>query len=162
MLVIPLIVLPVPWYTTLLLFFIMHFISGLILGTIFQTAHVVPTSAFPLPDKSGNVENDWAVHQLHTTNDFAPKNSILTWLIGGLNYQVEHHLFPNISHIHYKHIAKIVQETAKKHDLPYFVNKTFGQAVYQHFKMLKLLGKPQNPSLQFVANNTGTNKSKAM
>lgn len=139
-LVVPLLFIPLSWYWVLLGFIIMHFTSGFILSIIFQSAHVVPSSDFPLPDNNNEVDNNWAVHQLHTTSDFAPRSKFLSWLIGGLNYQVVHHLFPNISHIHYKNLAKIVEETAKKHQLPYHVNKTFLGAVYQHALMLKSLG----------------------
>jgi linoleoyl-CoA desaturase len=121
----------------------MHYISGLVLSIIFQTAHVVPTSDYPLPNSNNQLSNNWAIHQLYTTCDFAPNNKILSWFIGGLNYQVVHHLFPNISHVHYKNLAKIVEETALKYQLPYHVNKTFRGAVYQHALMLKSLGKPK-------------------
>jgi linoleoyl-CoA desaturase len=116
----------------------------LVLSSIFQTAHVVPSSEYPVPDTNGELDNNWAVHQLYTTSDYAPKSRIFSWLIGGLNYQVEHHLFPNISHIHYREISKIVQCKAKKYSLPYHINKSFASAVLQHVKMLRLLGKRQN------------------
>ena len=93
---------------------------------------------------NGELDNNWSVHQLYTTCDYAPKSTIFSWLVGGLNYQVEHHLFPNISHIHYRHISKIVQSKTKKYGLPYHVNKSFPHAVWQHIKMLKLLGEGQN------------------
>jgi linoleoyl-CoA desaturase len=143
-LVLPIIYIPLNWYWVLLGFLVMHFTSGLILSTIFQTAHVVPTSEYPLPDNNNEMDNNWAVHQLYTTSNFAPGSKLFSWLIGGLNYQVVHHLFPNISHVHYKNLAKIVEETARKYQLPYHVNKTFRGAVYQHALMLKSLGKPKN------------------
>jgi linoleoyl-CoA desaturase len=143
-LALPLVFIPLAWYWVLAGFLIMHFTSGLILSTIFQTAHVVPTSEYPLPDNNNEMDNNWAVHQLYTTSDFAPGSKLFSWLIGGLNYQVVHHLFPNISHVHYKNLAKIVEETALKYQLPYHVNKTFSGAVYQHALMLKSLGKPKN------------------
>ncbi len=143
-LVLPLVFIPLAWYWVLAGFLIMHFTSGLILSTIFQTAHVVPTSEYPIPDNNNEMDNNWAVHQLYTTSDFAPNSKIFSWFIGGLNYQVVHHLFPNISHVHYKNLAKIVEETALKHQLPYHVNKTFPGAVYQHALMLKSLGKEIN------------------
>jgi linoleoyl-CoA desaturase len=141
LLVIPMIVLPFAWYWVILFFLTMHFTSGLILTTIFQTAHVVTTSEYPLPDKDGTMENNWAVHQLLTTSDFAPKNKLLSWLIGGLNYQVEHHLFPNISHVHYPKIASIVKEMAQKYGLPYHIQPGFFAAIREHAKMLKKLGR---------------------
>jgi linoleoyl-CoA desaturase len=140
-LVIPLVVITLPWHWILLGFIAMHFTCGLILGIIFQTAHVVTTTAYPLPDENGNMENDWAIHQLLTTSDYAPKSRIFSWLIGGLNYQVEHHLFPNISHVHYKKISAIVKETAVKFGLPYQVQPTFLMALYNHAQMLKALGR---------------------
>ena len=139
-LIIPILILPVAWYWIVLGFLFMHFTCGFILTIIFQTAHVVPTSKFPLPDKEGKIEYNWAVNQLYTTSDFAHKNRILSWFIGGLNYQVEHHLFPNISHIHYRKLAVLVKETARKYNLPYHVQPSFFNALHQHGKMLKLLG----------------------
>ena len=141
--VIPILVLPFAWYWISLFFFIMHFVTGLILTIIFQTAHVVPTVDYPLPDSEGNMENSWAVHQLHTTSDFAPNNKILSWLIGGLNFQVEHHLFPNISHVHYPAISKLVREMAQKYGFPYHVQPGFIKAVGEHGRMLKKLGRIQ-------------------
>ncbi len=139
-LVIPVIFFPVAWYWTLLGFLLMHFVCGFILGIIFQTAHVVTTSDYPLPE-DGSIDNNWAIHQLQTTADYAPRNRILSWLVGGLNYQVEHHLFPNISHVHYRDIAPIVRKTAEKYDLPYYVNDTFIKALGSHTSMLKRLGR---------------------
>ncbi|MDW7691660.1 acyl-CoA desaturase [Flammeovirgaceae bacterium SG7u.111] len=137
---IPILVLPSPWWMTLINFFLMHFVAGLILGMIFQPAHVMPSSEYPLPDEKGNLENYWAIHQLLTTTNFAPKNKIFSWYVGGLNYQVEHHLFPNICHVHYRKISGIVEQTAKEYGFPYHSVPTFSGALYQHGKMLKLLG----------------------
>ena len=91
----------------------MHWTTGLILGTVFQLAHVVEGLEQPLPNAEGLVDSDWAVHELHTTSDFARNNLFLFWYIGGLNFQIEHHLFPHICHIHYRKIATIVERTAK-------------------------------------------------
>jgi linoleoyl-CoA desaturase len=139
--IIPMIVLPFAWYWILIFFFIMHFTAGFILTTVFQTAHVVPATLYPLPDENGSMENNWAVHQLLTTSNFAPKNKFLSWFIGGLNYQVEHHLFPNISHVHYSKISGFVREMAEKYNLPYHVQPGFIKAVIEHGRMLKKLGK---------------------
>ena len=118
----------------------MQFISGFILAAIFQPAHVVPTSNYPVPDESGNIDADWAVNQLYNTTNFAPKSKLFSWYVGGLNYQVEHHLFPNICHIHYREIADIVRETAKEYNLPYNSYNTFYRALKEHTKMLYALG----------------------
>ena len=140
-LVLPILVLPIPWYVTLLFFVAMHVVCGIILGTVFQAAHVVPDTKFPLPDAQGNIDIHWAEHQLSATSDFAPRNRLLSWLIGGLNFQVEHHLFPYISHVHYRNLAPLVRQTARKHHLAYHVQPTFGAALQAHLKMLKKLGK---------------------
>lgn len=129
------------WLTNVIGFLIMQFICGLILAMIFQPAHIVPTSTFPMPNNSGVVEADWAVSQLYNTANFAPKSRLFSWYVGGLNYQVEHHLFPSICHIHYKHISKIVEQTATEFHLPYHSYQTFIAALSEHTKMLKNLGK---------------------
>ncbi len=131
---------PASWYITLLGFITMHFIAGFILSIIFQPAHVVPTSNFPMPDESGNIEADWAVNQLYNTADFAPKAKFFSWYVGGLNFQVEHHLFPNVCHVHYSKLAEIVKSTAHEFNLPYYSYDTFLGALADHTKMLYNLG----------------------
>ena len=140
-LVIPLLVVPVSWYWIVIGFLLMHFVGGFILSAIFQSAHVVPTTKYPLPDENGMIENNWAIHQLHTTSNYSPASRIFSWLIGGLNYQVEHHLFPNISHVHYKSLSPIVKSTAQKYNLPYNQYEYFFEAIEGHTKMLKKLGR---------------------
>ena len=142
--VLPLILLPIPWYMTLLFFVIMHFIAGVLLSAIFQTGHVMTDSEYPLPDEDGNMKNNWLVHQLLVTSDYAPKNKPLTWLLGGLNYHAVHHLFPHISHVHYKKISPIVKEVTDKYGIAYRVQPTFFTAIGKHAKMLKLLGQKNN------------------
>ena len=123
------------------LFLMMHWIAGFCLALIFQPAHVMETAHYPLPDEDGHMENNWAVHQLVTTTNFAEKNPIVTWYVGGLNFQIEHHLYPNICHVHYPALSKIVRKTAEECGLPYQSQKTFRGAVLNHGKMLKFLGK---------------------
>jgi linoleoyl-CoA desaturase len=136
----PIVFLPFAWYWVVVFFIAMHFTSGFILTVIFQTAHVVPASEYPLPDENGTMENNWAVHQLYTTSDFSPKNKVLSWLIGGLNFQVVHHLFPDVSHVHYHKISRIVERVTRKYNLPYHVQPGFLKAIVEHAKMLKQLG----------------------
>lgn len=140
-LVLPLIFSASSWWFTLIGFFIMHFVAGLTLACIFQPAHVVPTSEFQTPDVSGTIETDWAVNQLMNTANFANKSRLFSWYVGGLNYQIEHHLFPNICHVHYRKISNIVRETAFEYNLPYHSYATFLQALREHGKMLKDLGR---------------------
>jgi linoleoyl-CoA desaturase len=139
-LVLPMAMLSIPWWQTLILFSIMHFILGLTTASVFQTAHVMDEAEYPLPDDEGKLENSWAVHQLLTTANFAPKSRILSWFVGGLNYQIEHHLFPNICHVHYPQLSEIVRETAQACGLPYKVQPTFIAALGNHAKMLRQLG----------------------
>jgi linoleoyl-CoA desaturase len=87
----------------------MHYTAGLILSIVFQLAHVVEETTNPSPNELGEMDNTWAIHQLFTTTNFAP-NAIVNWYTGGLNHQIEHHIFPNISHVHYGKIAKIVKK----------------------------------------------------
>jgi len=139
-LVLPLMIVPLPWYQTIVGFFLMHFICGLILALIFQPAHVIEDTNFFKTDEEGSVENHWAIHQLKTTCNFANDSTFFSWFIGGLNFQIEHHLFPHICHVHYKGISKIVKSTAEEFDLPYYQHKTFYSAVKSHFTLLHLLG----------------------
>lgn len=122
-------------------FLILHYIAGMVLALIFQPAHVVEETEFPLPADGGNMENHWAEHQLRTTMNFAMADPVFSWMVGGLNYQVEHHLFPTISHVHYPKIAKIVESTAKEFNLPYKARKTFVGALWSHELMLWKLGR---------------------
>lgn len=139
--VLPLLVLDIAWWKVLIGFFVMHYTAGIILSIVFQLAHIVPVAEMPLPDKEGNLEHTWAVHQLYTTANFAPNNKFISWYTGGLNHQVEHHIFPHISHIHYGKLAKIVKETALEFNLPYNEYKTFHKAILEHFNQLKTMGK---------------------
>lgn len=128
-----------PW-VLLLAFLSMHFITGLCISIIFQTAHIMPDMAYPLPDSSGKLENERLIHQLATTCNFAPKNKIFSWLIGGLNFQIEHHLFPHISHVHYRRLAPLVKKTTEEFDIPYHSHATFFSAIKSHSLMLRKLG----------------------
>lgn len=140
LLVLPLIFAPVAGYLVIVGFVILHAISGLALSCIFQPAHVMPSSEYPEPDENGNLENTWAIHQLLTTTNFARGNKLFTWMVGGLNYQVEHHLFPNICHVHYNKISKIVEDTAREYGLPYHFERSYVGALWSHARMLYLLG----------------------
>jgi linoleoyl-CoA desaturase len=119
----------------------MHFIAGLVLTVIFQLAHTVEGTTHPLPDEHGTIENCWAIHQMNTTVNFSRHNKLLSWYIGGLNFQVEHHLFPAICHVHYPQISPIVKATAEEFGIPYLENETFLQALQSHFAALKSFGR---------------------
>lgn len=139
-LVIPAVVLHLAWWQVLIGFMTMHAVAGIVLTTVFQLAHIVEGAEFPELDAAGNINEEWAIHQLRTTADFAPKNKLLTFYVGGLNFQVEHHLFQRICHVHYPAIAPIVQQTCAEYGLPYLVNNTFTEALASHIRLLKQLG----------------------
>ena len=115
-------------------------ICGLVISIIFQLAHVVQGPKFPLPNEKNKIESEWAVHQLETTADFAPSNKVVSWLVGGLNYQVEHHLFPKISHVHYPKIREFVKETCAEFNVSYHEFPTLFGAVKSHVQYLKMIG----------------------
>ncbi|UTW63731.1 acyl-CoA desaturase [bacterium SCSIO 12741] len=134
---------PVPVGFTILCFVIMHFIVGLTLSMVFQSAHVLPNCEIHQSNESGDLENSWIAHELKTTSNFAPNSKVLSWFIGGLNFQIEHHLFPNICHVHYKSISKIVEQTAREFDLPYNSYPSFTRASMEHVKLLYDLGRAE-------------------
>ena len=136
----PILILKLSWWKILIGFFLMHYTAGLILSVIFQLAHIMDEAEMPMPENDGSLKNTWAIHQLKTTVNFSPKNKFINWFTGGLNHQVEHHIFPNISHIHYGKIAEIVKKTAKEFNLPYNEFKTTRKALIAHFNYLKLMG----------------------
>jgi linoleoyl-CoA desaturase len=140
-LIIPMIVSGFPIWILFLAFISMHLITGTCISLVFQIAHVMPDVEYPLPDSAGNIESERLVHQMVTTSNFSPKSRIFSWLIGGLNYQVEHHLFPNICHVHYREISPIVRKTAAEFGVPYITEASFASAIYTHMKMLRYLGR---------------------
>ena len=139
MLVLPILISP-NWWMALIGFFIMHFIAGFVLAIVFQCAHVLENTDYPKPKEGGNMEHNWFAHQLHTTSNFASNSRLFSWFVGGLNFQVEHHLFPNICHVHYKKLSPIVKQTAEEFGLPYYSFKTFFDALRCHTRHLKELG----------------------
>ncbi|MFK7953017.1 MAG: fatty acid desaturase [Ekhidna sp.] len=140
-LVIPIVFTSIGWVHIVLGFFLMHYVAGFILAVIFQPAHVIEGNSFEDSSKSDTVEENWAVHQLKTTCNFAQRNKMLSWYVGGLNYQIEHHLFPNVCHVHYRKISKIVKKTADEYNVPYTAYPTFMSALVSHGKMLYALGR---------------------
>jgi linoleoyl-CoA desaturase len=104
-------------------------------------AHVIKPAEFIQPNPESNeIDDEWAIFQVKTTVDFAPKNSFLNWYLGGLNYQVVHHLFPHVCHIHYPKIAPILAEVCADFGVSYNIYPTFGEALAANFSWLKLMG----------------------
>jgi len=129
-----------PW---LLGFFVLHAVMGVTLSLVFQLAHVVENTEFEnvALDETKHIESAWAEHEIRTTANFAMKSKMVSWFVGGLNYQIEHHLFPRVSHVHYPAISKIVMAKCLEYNLPYNKYDTMLQAVASHFRVMKTLGK---------------------
>ncbi|HHG83710.1 MAG TPA: acyl-CoA desaturase [Bacteroidetes bacterium] len=154
--VMPAIFVAAPWYHIVLGFLFMHYLEGMTLAVIFMMAHVVEETHFPIPDEAGKIHQSWAAHQLYTTANFATGSAATSFFCGGLNFQVEHHLFPNVCHVHFPAMAKIVKATAAEYNLPYYDNHSLASAFQSHIRLLKKLG---NSDEGF--GNIGIEKSKA-
>lgn len=141
MIAIPVIFTSISWWVIVIGFFVMHYVAGFMLAIIFQPAHVMEENSYEDGKDTELVNENWFVHQLKTTCNFAERNKVLSWFAGGLNFQIEHHLFPNICHVHYPKLAKIVRETAEEFNVPYKSYPTFLSALISHGKMLYALGR---------------------
>lgn len=126
-----------PW---IIGFFTMHFAMGLTLAIVFQLAHVVEGVHFEEGYNDTRISQEWAKHQVITTANFAMRSKFVNWVVGGLNFQIEHHLFPRVSHVHYPAIAPIVQEVCKEHGVQYTSFPTVGKAVASHYRFMRWLG----------------------
>lgn len=130
----------VGWLPTLIGLLISGSVCGMCLAVVFQLAHVVDETEFKSLDSS-KIEEEWMIHQIQSTANFSTSSSILTWLLGGLNFQVEHHLFPKISHIHYPAINKIVKQTCDEFNIKYNEYHTFWKAFKSHISVIQQMSK---------------------
>ena len=135
-----------PWWAVLAVYAMAAFVSGIVLSVVFQLAHCVPQAQFPVPvpttEGGARMQTEWAVHQVQTTVDFARRNPVLRWFLGGLNFQVEHHLFSRICHIHYPALSNVVEETCREFGVRYAEHRSFFGAIASHFKWLVQMGRP--------------------
>jgi linoleoyl-CoA desaturase len=116
-------------------------VQGITLAVVFQLAHCVEEAGFPMPRKdTGRIETTWAAHQIETTVNFARGSRVLSWLVGGLNFQIEHHLFPQICHIHYPAVSRLVEEACREFGLRYTAHETFLAGLASHFRWLRRMG----------------------
>ena len=141
-----------PVWKSLAVYAIASFVSGVVLSVVFQLAHCVVGADFPMPvespDGQGRIQTEWSIHQVQTTVDFARGNRVLCWLLGGLNFQVEHHLFSKICHIHYPALSKVVEEACHEFGVRYMTHKSFFSAVASHFRWLVMMGRPVQTAQQ--------------
>lgn len=118
-------------------------VTGFLLSVVFQVAHCVEEAEFPVPRAStGRIDHAWAVHQAETTVNFCRHSRIVSWLVGGLNFQIEHHLFPRISHVHYPAISRLVEQTCREFGIRYTVHRSFWAGIGSHFRWLRRMGMP--------------------
>jgi len=130
-----------PVWVVLLLYGVSSFVLGVVMSVVFQLAHCVEPAAFPLPQgDTQRMDHSWALHQIETTVDFARKSSVVSWLLGGLNFQIEHHLFPRICHVNYPGISKVVEETCKEFGVRYLEHESVWSGLVSHFRWLKRMG----------------------
>jgi linoleoyl-CoA desaturase len=136
----------VPWLVfrtgwVLVLFVLGSLVLGVVLATVFQLAHTVPEAEFrAVQPGDPRMPTGWAEHQVRATVDFAPSNRLLGWYVGGLNFQVEHHLFPDVCHTHYPALAAIVEATCLEHGVPHRTHPTLRAAIAAHYRFLRALG----------------------
>lgn len=143
LIIFPIIYLDYPFWVILLGYLCGQMAAGFSVALVFQLAHVVENVNYVEPDAEGIIYHHWAAHEMKTTSNFATNNLFLTHLLGGLNFQVEHHLFPSICHVHYPQIKKIVQDTAREFKLPYHENPTFWKAIKSHYRLVKQFGREE-------------------
>ncbi len=126
---------------TLVGYGVMVFVTGLVIAVVFQLAHVVEDTDFHHPETDGQViESEWAVHQVATTVNFATHNKVWNWLFGGLNFQVEHHLFPRISHVHYPELNKRLKQVCAEFNIQYREFPSLRSALWSHLMHLRQVG----------------------
>ncbi len=133
------------WHTVLLFFFIASFVQGLTLSIVFQLAHCLEEADFPVPPgDTGQIEKAWAVHQVETTVNFAPRSRVVTWFTGSLNHQIEHHLFPQICHVNYPAISELMEQTCRDFGVRYVAHNSVWSAVRAHYRWLRQMGRPDS------------------
>ena len=141
-----------PVWVVACFYFVVTIVLGVVLSVVFQLAHCVEHAEFPLPRQdTWRIENAWAIHQVETTVDFARRSRVASWLLGGLNFQIEHHLFPRICHVNYPAISKLVEQTCREFGVKYREHESFWSGVASHFRWLRLMGAGQAQSANETA-----------
>jgi linoleoyl-CoA desaturase len=138
-----------PFVTVLVCYLVTAMILGLVLATVFQLAHCCEGAQFRLTTaERPSVARPWAEHQVETTVDFARGNRVLTWYLGGLNFQIEHHLFPKICHLHYPDLAPIVEQVCREHAIRYLAHPNLTTALASHVRWLRIMARPPQPTAE--------------
>ncbi len=134
-----------PWWQVLLFALGLSMVASLVVATIFQLAHCVEEASFFAPEALQAERRIWAVHEVESTVNFCPDSRLLTWVLGGLNFQIEHHLFPKVPHTHYAAISKLVQRRAAEHGVRYTTQPTLRHALRSHYRHVRLMGRAGRP-----------------
>jgi len=132
-----------PLWAVALFYGVAVVVLGVVLSIVFQLAHCVEEADFPVPDEPGRMQTSWGIHQVETTVDFARRSRLAAWLLGGLNYQIEHHLFSRICHVNYPAISKLVEETCHEFGVRYTVHDSLFAGLRSHFRWLRRMGQAQ-------------------
>jgi linoleoyl-CoA desaturase len=140
MVVLPAYILPFSIWQVLGGFLLMHFSLSLLLALILLPSHLFEHTSFDSRNAAGEIQKDWARHQIDTTLDFAARNRLVHFLFGGFNTNVVHHLFPQVCHCHYRQLSKIIDERSRELRIAYH-QTTLESAIASHFRALKKLGK---------------------
>lgn len=134
-----------PWWVVLIYYGAAAMVVGITLSVVFQLAHTVEEAEFVLPNDANRIENAWAIHQVESTVDFARGSRLAAWLLGGLNYQIEHHLLPRICHVNFPALAPIVEQTCRDFGVRYSEHPTFMAGVRSHYRWLREMGTADPP-----------------
>lgn len=131
------------FWTVVLCYGVFAIVLGMVLSVVFQLAHCVEDADFPMPaEGTTSIENAWAVHQVQTTVDFCRHNRVVTWLLGGLNFQIEHHLFPRVCHSNYPAISSLVKATCRDYGIRYKEHRSFWSGMLSHYRWMRKMGEP--------------------
>jgi linoleoyl-CoA desaturase len=123
----------------LLVFAIVSAVASLALTVTFQLSHCLE-EAVTLGSETGPETPEWHVHQVLATSDFAPRNRLIRWYVGGLNHQIEHHLFPRVPHTLHPQLADIVRRTANECGMQYTAHPNTWTALRSHTRWLRQMG----------------------
>src|SRR5205823_5814936 len=129
-----------PWWVVLMFYVAASLVVGIVMSIVFQLAHCVGEAEFPQAPDNLRMDKPWAVHQVETTVNYARRSRVVGWFLGGLNYQIEHHLFPRICHVNYSAISRLVEETCRQFGVRYAEHKTVASGLLSHFRWLRLMG----------------------
>jgi linoleoyl-CoA desaturase len=135
-----------PFWIVVLFYIVSVAVTGVVLSVVFQLAHCVEGAEFPVPDSdTGQIHNTWAVHQIESTINFARNNRLVCWLVGGLNFQIEHHLFPRVCHTNYPAMSKLIKQTCNEFGIRYTESPSFRSGIASHYRWLRRMGMANQP-----------------